>query len=340
MGGDAPAPDPRHVRSVSGRRLEDVREPRPLPPLGGDRPGGLLRLASGLLSGGFLALLLAHIVRMGMQTGQWGWFWWTVCVLALTIAVAVAGHFYGPGDGSRPEDGSPAGRHPEQLGPTPDVLEGLSQNFAPGVFSGVPARDPEGQETGANEQDQRIGGHHGAATARLRERGSRGRWGRDAARGRVRGGPEPGGLARPGLRTAGLEVRIFEADLGAAHGDVTADDEGAVFLDLVLRRRGRVARQLRQDGRYRDRREHHGQHRRQKEPSPHPDLSRLQHPRMSKDRLHRRTTHPRTHRQWALWTRARGRFGSTSVASGRLIDADDTAQRLVTCQRLAYGRPG
>lgn len=79
---------------------------------GGDRPGGLLRLASGLLSGGFLALLLAHIVRMGMQTGQWGWFWWTVCVLALTIAVAVAGHFYGPGDGSRPEDGSPAGRHP------------------------------------------------------------------------------------------------------------------------------------------------------------------------------------------------------------------------------------
>jgi hypothetical protein len=77
----------------------------------GDRPGELLRLASGLLSGGFLVLLLAEMVRMGLQTGQWGWFWWTVCVLALSTAIAVAGHFYGQ-DEAQPEDGPPAGRHP------------------------------------------------------------------------------------------------------------------------------------------------------------------------------------------------------------------------------------
>lgn len=79
---------------------------------GGGRPGELLRLASGLLSGGFLVLLLAHMVRMGLQTGQWGWLWWTVCVLALSIVVAAAGHFYGGDDDPRPEDGSPTGRNP------------------------------------------------------------------------------------------------------------------------------------------------------------------------------------------------------------------------------------
>lgn len=85
----------------------------------------------------------------------------------------------------------------------------LSQNFAPRAFSGVTARDPEGQETRANEQDQRREGYHGAATARLWKRGGRGLWGGGAARGRARGGPEPGGLARPGLRAACLEVRIL-----------------------------------------------------------------------------------------------------------------------------------
>lgn len=78
----------------------------------GDRPGWLLRLASGLLSGGFLALLLAHMVLTGLQTGQWGWLWWAAVVLALTVVVAVAGHYYGPEDGAHPEDGSPGGRHP------------------------------------------------------------------------------------------------------------------------------------------------------------------------------------------------------------------------------------
>lgn len=78
---------------------------------GGGRPGELLRLASGLLSGGFLVLLLAEMVRMGLQTGQWGWFWWTVCVLTLSTAVAVAGHFYGQ-DEAQSEDGPPAGRNP------------------------------------------------------------------------------------------------------------------------------------------------------------------------------------------------------------------------------------
>ena len=79
---------------------------------GGGRPGALLRLASGLLSGGFLVLLLAQVVQMGLQTGQWGWFWWTVCVLALSTVVAVAGHYYGQDEGPYPEDGPPAGRNP------------------------------------------------------------------------------------------------------------------------------------------------------------------------------------------------------------------------------------
>lgn len=77
-----------------------------------DRLSELLHLGSGPLSGGFLALLLAHIVRMGLQTGQWGLFWWTVCVLALSIVVAVAGHFYGQDEGPRPENSPPAGRNP------------------------------------------------------------------------------------------------------------------------------------------------------------------------------------------------------------------------------------
>ena len=64
----------------------------------GDRPGWLLRLASGLLSGGFLILLLAHMVLMGLQTGQWGWLWWAAFVLGLTSVVIVAGHYYGPDD--------------------------------------------------------------------------------------------------------------------------------------------------------------------------------------------------------------------------------------------------
>ncbi|HZA44143.1 MAG TPA: hypothetical protein VE568_02400 [Rubrobacter sp.] len=79
---------------------------------GGGRPGELLRLASGLLSGGFLGLLIAHVVQMGLQTGQWGWFWWTGCVLALSTVVAVAGHYYGHGEGPHPEDGPSAGRNP------------------------------------------------------------------------------------------------------------------------------------------------------------------------------------------------------------------------------------
>lgn len=75
---------------------------------GGGRPGGLLRLASGLLSGGFLVLLLAQVV----QTGQWVWFWWTVCVLALSTVVAVAGLYYGQDEEPHPEVGPPAGRNP------------------------------------------------------------------------------------------------------------------------------------------------------------------------------------------------------------------------------------
>ena len=45
-------------------------------------------------------------------TGAWGWVWWSVFVLALTAVVGVAGYFYGPDDGSDPEDGSPEGRDP------------------------------------------------------------------------------------------------------------------------------------------------------------------------------------------------------------------------------------
>ena len=38
----------------------------------GDLPGELLSLASGLLSGGFLVLLLAHVVRTGRRRGSGG----------------------------------------------------------------------------------------------------------------------------------------------------------------------------------------------------------------------------------------------------------------------------
>ena len=74
----------------------------------GDRPGWMLRLASGLLSGGFLVLLLAHFV----QNEEWGWLWWTAFVLTLTTVVSVAGYFYGTDDGPDPEGGTSAGRGP------------------------------------------------------------------------------------------------------------------------------------------------------------------------------------------------------------------------------------
>jgi peptidoglycan/LPS O-acetylase OafA/YrhL len=76
----------------------------------GERPGWLLRLASGMLSGGFLILLLAHMVLMGLQTGQWGWLWWAAVVLGLTSVVIVAGYYYGPDDPSE-SDGNPSARH-------------------------------------------------------------------------------------------------------------------------------------------------------------------------------------------------------------------------------------
>ena len=75
----------------------------------GDSPGRLLRLASGLLSAGFLALFLAHLVLTGLQTGQWGWLWWAAIVLSLTAVVFVAGHYYGPNDRLDPS----AGRGPD-----------------------------------------------------------------------------------------------------------------------------------------------------------------------------------------------------------------------------------
>ena len=78
----------------------------------GDRPGWLLRLASGLLSAGFLALFLAHMVLTGLQTGQWGWLWWAAIVLSLTAVVSVAGHYYGPNDRPGPEGDPSAGRGP------------------------------------------------------------------------------------------------------------------------------------------------------------------------------------------------------------------------------------
>ena len=78
----------------------------------GGRPGWLLRLASGLLSAGFLALFLAHMVLTGLQTGQWGWLWWAAIVLSLTTVVLVAGHYYGPNDQLGPEGDPSAGRGP------------------------------------------------------------------------------------------------------------------------------------------------------------------------------------------------------------------------------------
>ena len=80
----------------------------------GGRPGWLLRLASGLLSAGFLALLLAHMVLTGLQTGQWGWLWWAAIVFTLTVVVLVAGHYYGPEDDSHPGDARPEGRDPSK----------------------------------------------------------------------------------------------------------------------------------------------------------------------------------------------------------------------------------
>jgi len=76
----------------------------------GDRPGWLLRLASGLLSVGFLVLLLANMVLTGLQTGQWGWLWWAAIVLSLTAVVLVAGYYYGPNDRPGPEGDPSAGR--------------------------------------------------------------------------------------------------------------------------------------------------------------------------------------------------------------------------------------
>jgi len=78
----------------------------------GDRLGWLLRLASGLLSAGFLALLLAHMVLTGLQTGQWGWVWWAAIVLSLTAVVLVSEHYYGPNDRPGPEGVPSAGRGP------------------------------------------------------------------------------------------------------------------------------------------------------------------------------------------------------------------------------------
>ncbi len=78
----------------------------------GDRPGWMLRLASGLLSAGFLVLLLANMVLTGLQTGQWGWLWWAAFVLGLTTVVLVAGHYYGQDDLPEPEGDPSAGRGP------------------------------------------------------------------------------------------------------------------------------------------------------------------------------------------------------------------------------------
>jgi len=75
----------------------------------GDRPGELLRLVSGLFSGGFLALLLAQLVLTGLQTGQWGWLWWAAFVNALTLVVLVAGRLYGADDG--PPSGGASTEH-------------------------------------------------------------------------------------------------------------------------------------------------------------------------------------------------------------------------------------
>ncbi len=80
----------------------------------GGRPGWLLRLASGLLSAGFLALLLAHMVLMGLQTGQWGWLWWAAIVVSLTAVVLVAGHYYGPNDRPGPQDDPSPGHGPSE----------------------------------------------------------------------------------------------------------------------------------------------------------------------------------------------------------------------------------
>ena len=71
----------------------------------GDRPGDFLRLGSGLLSGSFVVLLLAHLVL----TGQRAWLWWAAFVLVLSTAVVVAGHYYGTDEGPFPEDGPPEG---------------------------------------------------------------------------------------------------------------------------------------------------------------------------------------------------------------------------------------
>lgn len=78
----------------------------------GDRPGWMLRLSSGLLSVGFLVLLLANMVLTGLQTGQWGWLWWTAFVLTLTTVVLVAGHYYGPNGRPDPEGGTSTRRGP------------------------------------------------------------------------------------------------------------------------------------------------------------------------------------------------------------------------------------
>ena len=55
-----------------------------------------------------LGLLIAEMT-LG---GSWGWVWWSAFVLALCVVVAVAGHYYGPEDEPRTEDGPPAGRDP------------------------------------------------------------------------------------------------------------------------------------------------------------------------------------------------------------------------------------
>ena len=74
----------------------------------GELTGDLVRLGGMVL---FLVGLGLLVAQMAL-TGSWGWVWWSAFVLAVCIVVAVAGHYYGPEDRARPEDGPPEGRDP------------------------------------------------------------------------------------------------------------------------------------------------------------------------------------------------------------------------------------
>ncbi|HEV2742062.1 MAG TPA: hypothetical protein VGV91_02795, partial [Rubrobacter sp.] len=74
----------------------------------GELTWDLVRLGGMALFYVGLGLLIAEMA-LG---GSWGWVWWSVIALALCVVVAVAGHYYGPEDEPRTEDGPPEGRDP------------------------------------------------------------------------------------------------------------------------------------------------------------------------------------------------------------------------------------